>query len=237
MKRITTVLFDLDGTLLGMDQEGFLKLYFGALVKKFAPLGYERDAFLKGIFASVDAMIKNNSGKTNEEVFWQTFSKNIGCDMSKYSEVFEDFYNNEFIAAKPACKFREESDRVIKYLKNKGIKVVLATNPVFPSIATEHRMCWAGIDKNDFEFYTTYENSTCCKPSTEYYAEILEKLGVKAGECLMVGNDVKEDMAAENLGLDVFLLTNDLINRENKDISVYKRGGFDQLFSYFEEIL
>ena len=35
---ITTVLFDLDGTLLPMDQEEFTKGYLNLLVQKFAPL-------------------------------------------------------------------------------------------------------------------------------------------------------------------------------------------------------
>lgn len=38
---IKTILFDLDGTLLPMDQEVFIKYYFGALVKHMEPEGYE----------------------------------------------------------------------------------------------------------------------------------------------------------------------------------------------------
>ena len=38
---ITTVLFDLDGTLLPMDQEIFVRAYLGGLCKKLAPLGYD----------------------------------------------------------------------------------------------------------------------------------------------------------------------------------------------------
>ena len=38
---ITTILFDLDGTLLPMDQEAFTTGYFKLLAKKLAPYGYE----------------------------------------------------------------------------------------------------------------------------------------------------------------------------------------------------
>ena len=38
---ITTVLFDLDGTLLPMDQEVFVKDYFGRIAAKVAPAGYD----------------------------------------------------------------------------------------------------------------------------------------------------------------------------------------------------
>lgn len=39
---MNTVLFDLDGTLLPMDQEAFIRLYFGALTQKFPHMGLNR---------------------------------------------------------------------------------------------------------------------------------------------------------------------------------------------------
>ena len=52
----------------------------------------------------------------------------------------------------------------------------------------------------------------------------------------MVGNDVTEDMVTETLGMKVFLLTNDLINLEGKDISVYPQGGYDDLLAFVKEL-
>ena len=117
-----------------------------------------------------------------------------------------------------------------------GFNVALATNPIFPSIATEYRMQWAGLDRNDFELYTTYENSCHCKPNPDYYRDVLSALAVKPEECLMVGNDVTEDMIAETLGMKVFLLTHSLINKENKDISVYPNGNFEDLIRFIENL-
>jgi HAD superfamily hydrolase (TIGR01549 family) len=128
------------------------------------------------------------------------------------------------------------TDDLIKAVKDKGLRVALATNPLFPSTATEQRIAWAGLSPKDFELFTTYENSHFCKPNTNYYLEIMEKLGVKPEECLMVGNDVGEDMIVESLGSQVFLLTDNLINKENKDISVYPNGSFDKLLEYINHI-
>ena len=64
----------------------------------------------------------------------------------------------------------------------------------------------------------------------------METLGVKAEECLMVGNDVREDMVAQELGMQVFLLTDCLINRDDKDITAYPHGGFDELFSFIKNL-
>ena len=51
----------------------------------------------------------------------------------------------------------------------------------------------------------------------------------------MVGNDVTEDMAAQEAGMSVFLITDCMINRENKDISVYPHGSFEQLAEYVKK--
>ena len=71
-----------------------------------------------------------------------------------------------------------------------------------------------------------------CKPNIDYYRDILKRIGAKPGECIMVGNDVTEDMVAETIGMKVFLLTDCLINKEEKDISVYPRGSFSQLLEF-----
>ena len=123
----------------------------------------------------------------------------------------------------------------MKLIKSKGYRVVLATNPIFPKEATYHRCSWAGLEKEDFELITTYDNSTCCKPNPAYYLGITKKLGVEPEECLMVGNDVSDDMVAELIGMKVFLLSDCLINKENKDISAYPSGNFEALEKYIKE--
>ena len=90
-------------------------------------------------------------------------------------------------------------------------------------------MEWAGLSAEDFERYTTYENSCYCKPNPAYYEEILRGQGLVPEECIMVGNDVREDMIAETLGMKVFLLTDCLINKDGADISRYPRGSFGEL--------
>ena len=233
---IKAVLFDLDGTLLPMDQEKFIEAYFGGLVKKLVPHGYEPNQLIKGIGAGIKTMVSNNGAVTNEEVFWKSFSAIVGERVKEDEEIFLDFYKNEFQEVKQSCGYMEVSRKVIDSLKEKEIRIILATNPLFPAIATESRMRWAGLAPEDFELYTTYENSSFCKPNPKYYEEILSKIGVPAEECLMVGNDVTEDMVAETLGMKVFLLTDCLINKESKDISEYPNGGFTELMEFLAKV-
>ena len=229
---IKMILFDLDGTLLPMDQDTFVKTYFGLLAQKMAPFGYETNGFIKAIYSGVSAMVRNDGSKLNEAAFWNDFAGIYGEAAKEHLPVFEEFYQVEFQQVQKVCGFNPESNQVIKALKEMGFRLALATNPLFPPVATESRVRWAGLDLDDFELITTYDNSSFCKPNPNYYKEILEKLNVKPEECLMVGNDVNEDMIAETLGMKVFLLTNDLINKDNKDITAYPHGDFDGLMDY-----
>ena len=204
---LTTILFDLDGTLLPMDQEVFVKDYLNRLAAKMVPYGYDPQMLVKAVWRGTGAMVANDGRKSNEAVFWETFADMFGQDALEDVPLYDEFYDI-------------------------GYRTVLATNPLFPPTATQSRVRWAGLTPEDFEFITTYDNSSFCKPNPDYYREILGKLGLNAGECLMVGNDVNEDMIAQTLGMQVFLLTDCLINKDGKDISQYPYGSFPELMDY-----
>ena len=134
------------------------------------------------------------------------------------------------------CGFNAAAAETVRCLKAHGLRVALATNPIFPRIATEQRIRWAGLAPEDFALYTTYENSTFCKPNPDYYREVARTLGVSPVECLMVGNDALEDMAARETGMDVFLLTDCLINTKGRDLSAYPKGNFAALNAYLDRL-
>lgn len=229
---LKAVLFDLDGTLLPMDQDLFVKSYFKGLAAKLASHGYESQKLLKVIWDGTGAMIKNDGSCRNEEIFWKIFLGAYGEDAEKERDFIEEFYKVEFQDVKKVCGFTPKAAELIHKLKKAGYRVILATNPLFPPVATESRVRWAGLKPEDFEFITTYDNSSYCKPNPKYYREILKRQRLKPEECMMVGNDVDEDMIAGELGMQVFLLTDCLINRKEKDISVYPNGGFEELLKY-----
>jgi len=233
---IKVVLFDLDGTLLPMDQDTFIKAYLGGMAKKLAPHGYEPDTLVKAVYAGMKAMTGNDGSCTNEDAFWNAFTGILGEHVKEDMPIFDDFYRNEFQDVKNICGFLPEAAQTVRKLKEMGYRVALATTPMFPSIATESRIRWAGLELDDFEIFTTYENYHYCKPNLNYYREVVENLGVKPEECLMVGNDVGEDMVTEELGMKVFLMPADLINKVGKDISEYPQGDFADLLAYIDTL-
>ncbi len=229
---IKAILFDLDGTLVPMDQEVFVKDYFKRLSVKLAPHGYEPKQLIDTIWKGTAAMIKNNSEFYNEQVFWQVAEGVYGQKILADKYLFDEFYETEFDKVKAVCGFNPKAKQTVMTLKQMGYKVALATNPIFPPRATELRMSWAGLETDDFEFFTTYENINSCKPNPAYYKEVALRIGCDPTECLMVGNDVGDDMVAECVGMKVFLLTECLINANGEDVSRYPQGDFDDLIQY-----
>lgn len=232
---IRNLLFDLDGTLLPMEMEQFVRDYMKRLCKKLAPYGYDPQKLTAAVWTGMESMICNDGSRLNEEAFWEVFQKELGDQIREYEGVFLEFYENEFQEVAKSCGYHPKAKETVRSLKEMGYHLILATNPVFPPVATHSRIRWAGLVPEEFEYITTYDNSSYCKPNPLYYRELTEKLRLDPGECLMVGNDVEEDMSAEQIGMDVFLLTDCLINKKGKATDRYPQGSFEELMIYVKE--
>lgn len=47
----------------------------------------------------------------------------------------------------------------------------------------------------------------------------------------MIGNDVDEDLCSSTLGFDTYLITDTIVNRENKDFSEHKNGTWEEFYN------
>ncbi|MCK7485067.1 MAG: HAD family hydrolase [Bacillus subtilis] len=233
---INTILFDLDGTLLPLDERRFIELYMGLLARHFAPYGYDPKAFVQAVWAGTEAMRNHPGETTNEIIFWQTFAPLIPDPKGIVKTEFERFYREVFQGVQISSSRQPLARVVIDRLKQKGYTIALATNPLFPAIATHQRIRWAGLEVDDFSLITTYENQSAAKPHARYYQGILNALGKTAAECLMVGNDASEDGAAANLGMGVYLITDCLINSKDRSLDAIPHGDF-QAFADFVDSL
>ena len=129
---IDTVLFDLDGTLLPMDQEEFVNTYLGLLAKHLAPYGYEPKHLAAAIWAGTHAMVQNDGSRTNEEVFWEDFCHIFGTDARRDEPLFEEFYATDFVQARTVCGFAPEAAELVRLLKEKGFPGGPGHQPPFP---------------------------------------------------------------------------------------------------------
>lgn len=233
---MNTVLFDLDGTLLPMDQELFAKAYLKELSLKGSSIGYEPRRLVEIVLEGAAVMAANDGTMTNEERFWELFLATFGGKAEDHIAEFERFYRNEYARVAAAVEPTPLANQAVQLLKSKGYRVVLATNPIFPRIAVLERMRWGGLNPEDFELITSYETSRYAKPNLGYYQEILTALELQPENCLMVGNDVQEDLCAAHLGIEVYLVTDDMINLNGEDFSRFPHGDRRALLAYINEL-
>ncbi len=232
--RYKAILFDLDGTLLPMDNDVFTKGYFTELTKKLSPLGLEPDKMVDAVWGGTKAMVKNDGTRINEDVFWDTFSHLTKKDINIFKPDADKFYLNEFANAKKYTKENPLAIDAVRTARNTGAKVICATNPLFPLNGQLMRLSWIGLEDEDFDYITSYESESYCKPNPMYYSALCEKMGVDPKDCLLIGNDIKEDMlSASSIGIDCYFVTDCAIFSGEWD---GKRGTFKEMLEYLKTL-
>ena len=235
MNKFNTVLFDLDGTLLPINGEAFEAIYFKGLSSYFLDK-YEPKEFIKLIWAATKAMVLDTSPKTNEEAFMDALQALVNEEITWMQERFNQFYLNEFDQIKIAVTPNPSIQKAVKLLKEKGYRLIIATNPMFPKIAIEKRIEWTGCDRNDFEYVTSFEKNHYCKPQLKFYEEVLSDLNLDASQCLMVGNDINEDMIVSKLNMSTYLITNHVIQDTIIPDSVNYSGNYDDFYQFVKNL-
>ncbi|WP_455061047.1 HAD family hydrolase [Parvimonas micra] len=223
------IFFDLDGTLLPLDEKLFVDIYFAELSKVFSVYNIDSKKLVETIWTATHEIIKNDGKRTNEEAFWDKFKSIVNIDLSDVKEVLKKFYANEFFTKLKKCSTENSLAKVaVELAKKNGRKVVLATNPVFPIDALV-RLKWIGLDIDDFDYVTHYSNSSFSKPNPKYYLDLCKKLNVEPKDCLMIGNDERQDIfAASSAGMNCYLVTDYLYTYPECKVNCEK-GSFEDL--------
>ncbi len=197
------ILFDLDGTLLDIETDRFMERYFAALRAVRVP-GHDGSVF-KAVWVATEAMMDRHPGVTNEDAFWARFLEMSGGSRDDFEPTFETFYRDVFPSLRGSAGPRAHAREAVTTALEAGFAVAVATNPLFPRVAIEHRIGWAGLaDLLDRVHVTTYENATATKPLPAYFEETAAALGARPDECLMVGDDAELDLPAAKTGMRTF---------------------------------
>lgn len=201
------VLFDLDGTLLDIDLGSFLERYFSALATAMAPLT-DGDESLRQAMRSLNtataAMMLPHAGRTNQEVFADEFHLLTGIDIDEHASLFDRFYAEEFPHLGEGYGPAPGARRAVETALDLGLRVAIATNPIFPRAAVEHRIAWAGLADLDLHAITTYESMHACKPLAAYFLETAALIDVRPEQSLMVGDDADLDLPAAATGMRTY---------------------------------
>lgn len=200
------LLIDFDNTLVLFNEDEFLAAY-ARLAYPYLSDYFDQSTFFQKLLQSTIFMIHNDGSQLNIEAFTNNFIADTPA--LHYGECitrFQTFYAETFHQLGATVKVVPNGRALLQGVIDAGIKVVIATNPIFPKRATEIRLGWANLEDLDITFTTHAENCSYCKPKLEYYQAILDVLDYLPEECVMAGNDAISDMAASDLGIKTFLV-------------------------------
>lgn len=233
MCSIDAVLFDLDDTLLGNNMDIFLAHYFPAISEYFKPY-IKQQEFLKELLYSTRAMIENTDKNiTNREVFWSVFCERTGIEREIIEPAVSEFYREDFAKLVSTTERRAVAKELVQFCFDQDWSVVIATNPLFPLQAIEHRLEWAGVPADVFQYglITAYENMHATKPSLTYYEEILDSIGVRSDRAIMVGDDWENDIVPANkVGLLTYWISNGVNDPPDNDVPLVGLGSLEGFY-------
>jgi FMN phosphatase YigB (HAD superfamily) len=233
MKNKKAIFFDLDGTLLPVNPDRMFKEYFVRLKKSelLSKIADDRDYAFRVFNKAGYAMMENDGSDFNDNVFFRYIEEKTGRGKEQLKGAVDEFYSQVFEGLSWLLEKKGNFQRqVLDTVREKGYRTVLATMPVFPLPAAVSRLKWAGLSLDDFSYVSHYENSRFLKPDPRYYEEILKKTGLEGQQCIMVGNNISEDMSAAALGFEVFLVTGFEIG--TYEPGLYPGGGLSDLLDW-----
>jgi FMN phosphatase YigB (HAD superfamily) len=204
---ITTLLFDLDGTLLDNDTDKFIPVYLKLFASHVAPQ-LPPEKFVAELLSGTRQMITNNDFRfTLEEKFGAHFYPAMDVAKEKIEPTLNEFYEKRFGELRGETKVIPSARVAAEWAAQNRLKVGIATNALFPRSAILQRLDWANMGAHEFNYglITTFEFMHFAKPSPEYYAETLAWMDSRPEETLMIGNEWKNDIApAYQVGINTF---------------------------------
>jgi FMN phosphatase YigB (HAD superfamily) len=237
MTLLRYLLVDLDGTLLPVDLSFFFERYLNELTPHFISITEPR-LFIKGILGSTQFMVENTDPElTNEDAFWSDFPPRLEKTRNDLEPIFNRFYSEEFPKLRQYVNETDKAVRLLQMATDLGLQIILATNPIFPEFVLKERLSWVNCEQMPIKWITSLESMHFCKPNPLYFQEILDRLAIPADECLMVGNDMEEDLPASRVGIETYLVTDFLIDRKTGQFTPDHRGTMEELIAELPAIV
>lgn len=230
-----TLLLDLDDTLLNTNLQAFIPAYFHSLSKELTPHAAP-DIMLRALLKGTHSMNESDDfSRTLQDVFEAEFYPQLNVSRGEIEPAIERFYDNVFPNLGGLTTQVLDAKTFVDWAIAKGYRVAIATDPLFPRMATYHRLRWAGFDPTQFELVSSFENFHFTKTHPAYYAEVLGRMGWPEGPILMVGNDLERDIVpSKKLGLAAFHV--DVESAPGLEKDAQPRGTLSDLIRWLDSI-
>ncbi len=205
---LNAVLFDLDNTLIRFSEHDFIDSYVSQVSEAFSDI-MPRDEFVTRLLLSTQALLDNDGAISNADYFMNDFCRDYDDLREDIWGRFMAFYEEEYDQFRDLMTVPEGVRDVFLYLKRIGVKIVIASNPIWPLKAQLKRLSWAGLADLEFDLVAAMENMSYCKPRIEFYRDVCAGIDESPGACLMVGNDPVNDMVVAAIGMRTYLVTDE----------------------------
>ncbi len=205
LPQVTTVLWDLDGTLVGFHERTFGVLMPMVAAAAFADL-VPPWRFLKTLKEILPQVRANAGEHTNHELLVHLIAERLDCDREAVDARLRRLAGWGFPLLRRCFYPQPEAATLVGALAARGMRQIVATNPLWPLDTVLARLAWGRIDTARFAFIASGESMSRSKPQVDYFRGLLDLLGLRPQECVMVGNDARNDSPASALGIPVYLL-------------------------------
>lgn len=198
------LLVDLDGTLLG---NRHLSLSYDFVQQALSVLKVYGGLRLGArLLLAMGREFKQASQEfTNDHRIVEIFAEQLNLSIEETRRILREGITKIFPTLEKHFYPIQGAKEFLEWAKDR-FPLTLATNPVWPPEIIELRVKWAGVDPGIFGNITHARKMHAYKPSIHYYQEVLDQGGLKAQDCLLIGDNLKMDLPATRAGIRVFIV-------------------------------
>lgn len=238
IKNKKVIVFDMDGTLIDSigiwnDIDKELIQTLGTVPMDNVDIGKQRDTKLKEYRKCADAYLE----------YCSFLKKKYNMANSK-EEIKQSRYEIANNYLKEKIDYKPNADTLLKYLKEKGYILAVATTTNEHSIDIYKNFNNNIIKKAKLEdiFSVIYSKNDVekIKPDAEVHYKILKKLNVQPNECLVVEDSLVGIEAANNANIEVVAIYDkysDCDREKINELSQYQFDNFSEMLNYIKNEL
>jgi len=232
VKKVDTILVDLDGTLVGLKEVPLYLSFIRHLsieLEKRAKIGTRQS--IKLLYGMNQVLSGPTTKQTNYEKLLHWFGNRPEFQNLDYEKVVLEAIKTVFPVMKKHSFPIKKAQKFIAGVQDR-YRLILATNPVWPVELVQQRLEWAGISPNVFSSITHAKRMRSSKGKVAFYQELLDQESLDPSQCLMVGNKSKYDGNAIYAGICCFIVN------QHKDLRIVDVGpkGIPMVSGTYEQL-
>lgn len=230
------IIFDMDGTLI--DSMQIWNKIDKKLIMEICNQDIDEDIILK----QRDEALKRLSNSSNMYLEYCRYLKEKYNSRYSEEEIMKMRYELSDEYLRNVVDYKPNADRVLHKLKEKGFKLAIATTGRVHAMEQYTKYNRKIIEKANivelFDIVYSQENVQKMKPNPEIHFKILEDIGIKPEEALIVEDSLIGVEAANNANIEVAVIYDKTADKDREEInklSQYQFNDFNEMLDLIEK--